>query len=507
MAGKELILPTSNGSYNWSIQPENMSGVLTAVKINPQWVPNLVELLPPGVIGSVQSEEELLWSSVNKPESQREKASEIPFIQGTSGPAPVPPPQVGKTPDSGLSPIVNSTSEKKLGVENQPLPAGTQRGMRSLNLILTGVALAFLGIIIYVLHMAMIVYPDISFRTAFLMMAGNAFDNGYFFIFFLITAMIIIGILVYPFTMRDIEEAKKQAMEIVTLAERGAQEAKEIAEKEAYQITAQAKQEAQEIRNLAEKDTEEIRSFAEEEAQEVKVQVQQVKAEAEQNEQKVKELQQEAEVVLLKAEAEAAEILESAKHDAKGIISQARAQSRELWSWCEAKAKDAGVTPEGWKEVQKIRDEARQVLESARKEATGNLSHARAQAANSEQAPRQQALEEAQGVLNGTGPEALEIVGQAQEGTEKSSSASIGGIQDHLPDDETSHSDQDQVAALEERILGLILGQREMKKRDLERKAAKSYYGQLWELAIANLMKAGRIIYDTEIKIYRCQSE
>lgn len=512
MERHELIDPAPDGSLYWRIKPDSMTEVsampLKAVMINSVFVPNLVEILPPGVSGSTRAEGEMLWASVQNPAAQTEKPSDS-IIQNNPGSAPgyppkivqsspsAPPPKVLSQPIPIPGPVCAGQAGGNNEVEKQTQPPETKGGLRSVKLILAGVGIGFLITIIYFLHIATIVDPDISFRTAFWMMAGNAFDNGYFFMLIVITGLTYIGLLIFPLAMRDVKEAKQQAAEIMGMAEQEAQGTKELAEKEAQEIKTKAEQEGQETRSLSEKEAQEIRGNAEKEAQKIKVvaekEAQEVMTRAqdikEQAEQKGKELVEKAEVDLLQAQAEASEILERAGDEARTMLLKEKAQCQDLWSWCNEKAKIAGVTPEEWKVVKRIRQEAREVLEGARREAARILSQDRGQG----EAPQQHQVveEEAQGDLS-SGISGASEISQAQMDSEN---------------DKEQEVFADDLKVLENKIMEALLAQQEMKKRELERKVNKYRYDVLWELAIANLTSSGRIVFDSERKEYRCQHE
>jgi hypothetical protein len=101
-------------------------------------------------------------------------------------------------------------------------------------------------------------------------------------------------------------------------------------------------------------------------------------------------------------------------------------------------------------------------------------------------------------------------IGQPEQGDH------VQPVQDDLERAETSPGEglneqgqeADQVAALEEKIMGILFGQPTMKKRDLERKANKFRYAlSLWESAINNLLTEGKIVFDLDSKTYGCHHE
>jgi len=384
--------------------------------------------------------------------------------------------QLVPTPGTSSGPAKVADSEESGEVEKKTPLADPHEGLRSFKNILIGGGFGLMLTIGYFLHFATVINPDISYRTAFWMMAGSAFDNGVFIIFLLIVGLIYLGILIIPFTMRDIENAKKTAAEIKDAAESEAKEEKDKAEKEAGEILRTAQKEAEKIRQIAEKEAQKIIASARE-----------LKAQAQQKGRKICEG---ADADLMEAQAEVSEILDRARDEAKLILSREKAQCKDLWDWCHFKAKEAGVTPEEWIGIKKLRKEAQEVLDSARKEAEaimgGTCGQAEACMDSFEERKSKEIL----------------LVNNSDNGNQRmiGSSSSEAGIENQGSEESSAN----RVAAIEDKILAILSDSAEIRKRDLERKAHKDRYDRsLWELAMENLLGSNRIVYDQERGVFR----
>lgn len=471
MARHELIDISPDGSYYWRIQPENEDGVKImpqkAVRINAKFVRNLVEVLPSGINGSAHEEEDLIWSSgkhqsdgidkdLESPPAQENKGQDLGISNRSEESPQAPPLQLVPPPGKPSGPSEDANSEISGEIEKKTPPAASHASLRSFKTLLAGVGIGLLLTIIYFLHFATAINPDISYRTAFWMMAGAAFDNGIFVIFLLSLGAIYTGILIIPFIKRDIENARKAAAEIKDAAQREAKETKEEAVKEAQEIRAEAEKEGQEFIDAA---------------QEIK----------DQAEERRNDILEQAEIHLLEVQSEASEIVDRARDEAKLILSREKAQCKDLWEWCHFKAKEAGVTPEEWIGIKKLRNEAQEVLEKARREAEAIIGRACDQ---SENYPQQRMVEE---------KDHEEVDNQCikNELTE-SDNLKIDSNQENLID------------VLKDKIFSIILEHRELRKRDLERKVSKfRYENAVWDLAINSLMMEEKVMFDSEAKIYK----
>jgi F0F1-type ATP synthase membrane subunit b/b' len=222
-----------------------------------------------------------------------------------------------------------------------------------------------------------------------------------------------------------------------------------------------------------------------------------------------------------KTEEDTAKILKKAEDDGKAeaarIVSNARQKSKDLSSYFEAKAKELGITPAEWDEVLSIKEktqaECDEKLAQAQAEADTKLKELLAQAQAKAAQLIEKELEKAKVEAANIVIKAMKDADQIEQGQEipeneepQEETQVDGGqpSQKDLPGMEDPDHTAKQVAALEEKILGILSSQGEMTKRELERRAAKYYYGQqLWDLVMDNLINDDKITYNQENKTYR----
>ena len=452
----DLLVPSPDGSYYWRIKPANIDGApLTALRIKPEWAPGLVDLLPLGLNGLVDSDEgkpsswsyvgmdDMAGSASERPAGQAIKSHPIPGLEITASPemhdTPVPAPKnppIAPSASHLLGPVCRAVWDAPAVQAAEAEKPAKKRGGSTHKARIQGTCIGVLGVIGALMYFGKHWYGDELSYPYFLWAAWQHGLKESLYLQWAVysAAVIFVASIIYPFVWTQVERDEKKAKEILDLAEQEVQDKKAQAEKEIEEMKAQAEQEAS--------------------------------------------------MAAIRAEVEAAEVLERAGQDTRMMVSEARKKTKDLWSWAEAKAKDANVTPEEWKEVKEIKKKAQDILEGARQESAAIV--ARDLATQSDQ------QEQGDHVLVDQ-PVREDLVGAETS-----------------PDEGMDDQGQgvDQVAALEEKIMGILFGQPTMKKRDLERKANKFRYGlSLWESAMNNLLTERKIVFDLDSKTYRCHHD
>jgi F0F1-type ATP synthase membrane subunit b/b' len=515
LAENDLLVPAAPGDYYWHIKPADMDGpALTVLRINPKFASNFVNPFPSSLGGLVQTDAgESTWTYVEAgglpaqaavsssekiiplhpdPETGMEKA-DLERVMGEDMNVPGNP-----GPGAGKAPMELPISPEMSG---RPVDEKASSWLPNIITVFFHMCLvAAIGGVILV-YMKNQVDPEIPYKLAFWMMMGHAMDTGLFVKIFVL-GLIAFGIGIYHQGARKkIKQEEQKAAEILSEG----QEILASAKQEAMDISADARREGSEIKKTATAEAADIRMAAKEEAAGIR-------------EQATQEARQEAEGIIKQAEADAAE-----------IDSKAKQKAGDLSSYFQAKAKNMGITPAEWNEVltikEKTEEKSTEIIAQAREQAAGIIAQAREQAQEEKAALLAQAQtlarKESQETLDDARAKAADIIGQALMSMKEQDEQMPAGQQaqedqhdpEDLPEEEPSPDkvmdDQlaDQVPALEGKILGILSEEHDMKKRDLERKVNKSRYERHWELAISNLLTSGKIIYDPDSNIYRCQHD
>ena len=521
LAGRKVVLPAPDGGYYWRIKAGDLDGApMTVLRLEPQWGRHMAGLLPPGLSGYVESDEggSLSWSYVEAGNGQDgapvySSAQVIPLRQSHEMRVVTPREEIKINDLDGIieEPVLDNPCPEpgnSMPCTQAPVEAGGWWGiLRAVVLNLCLVSMIAIGLLLYMKNQ---VDPEVSYKLAFWMMMGHAMDTGLF-VKILFLGLMGLGIVFYfRRSMQKVKQEEQKAGEIIAEA----QEILNIANKDAMNIVAGAGRESGQIKRKAKEDAAEIRINAKEEAS----------------------------AVLELANREATEVIEQAKKKAKETMD-------DFWLLLQAKARDMGISSQDLQGLVKIlqtakeeaaaimaqaqvkaQQAAEEIIAQAQEAAEDILEQAQAQAQKESQEVLCKARVQAADILLGQaqvlGPEGEhgkdaqtqdaqharqeggKIVAQPQEQGQIIDGQSIqeDPSQDE-PFPEEGMDDLERVAALKERIWGILSGQQEMKKRDLERKGHKDRYGSSWELVISNLLASEKIIYDADSNTYRCQNE
>ena len=513
LADHDVIVAGPDGGYEWRIKPGDLEGApLTVLRLRTDWGRHFVDLLPPGLSCLVESDggTSSSWTYVEaggpenssgkiiplhpNPETVMEEAK-LDHVKGDHVPD-KPAPEAGKAPEELPIGRTAMPIPSVQPVETE-IPIAKDAWRRTLIHVVFGACLGSLGNIALLLYIFKHNNPDVSYATAFWGMMSNAFDAGWFVITLLLALMSMVVMAWYSLSTKDLERNKKKAAEIL----QEAQEVLDNAKQEAVDIEADARKEGGEIKKTAKEEGVDIRVTAKEEAAQIR---EQAKQEAEREKQD--------------AQQKAAEVMTQAKNKAKETMD-------EFWLLLQAKARDMGISSEELQGLVKV-------LQKAKEEAAAIMAQAQAKAQEAAEEINVQAQEKAGKIIDQAQEEAGEIIDQAktksqevlhrarveaadillmqagQQSQEDQHGQEDSPEEDASPEDiEDLGQETDQVAALEERILRMLAGQPEMKKRDLERRGSKHRYDLFWESAINNLLSGGKIVYDGDTMTYRCQHE
>ena len=345
MAGNDLLVAAPEGGFYWRIKPEDMEGApLTALRINPKFAPNFLNLLPAGLNGSMQADEEMAsWSSVSTddkagsaPASPSGQVIQLhpasPEMHDASGPGPgkaVMPPQMGSSlPPAGY--VQQPTEVEK--------PVG-KGGWSAAQILLIGISIGVLGVLGVLTYYGKHWYGDeLSFWWYFWASWKTVFERTHLHWTAFVTVVVLIVMWIYPKWKYKLDEGKEQIAEI----RKNAQEFMDGAKQEAIDIRAAAGREGGEIKKAAKDEAAETRIKAKIKAKEEAVEVREQAA-------------QDAEAIRKQAEEDGAKVLQDAERDAIGKIDHANKQMNALWFSLESKAIKEGVPPEKLSVILKVK--------------------------------------------------------------------------------------------------------------------------------------------------------
>jgi vacuolar-type H+-ATPase subunit H len=388
LAGRQVILPASDGGYYWRIKVGDLGGApLTVVRIRDDWAHHLVGLLPPGLGGMVESDEGMSsWSYVEAGgTSEQAPGKVVPLRQSHETMVTYPEATMEKDDlDRIMGEPVPGNSGPEAGKAPIELPVGrmqppeADKSSKQEGWLPTIITVLFHVCLIATIAGAILIYmknqvdPEVSYKLALWMMMGNAIDTGLF-IRILLLGLMALGIIYYfRRSMQKVKQEEQKAGEIIAEA----QEILDKVKKEAIDSLADARREGGEIKKTAKDEAAANRVAAKEEVAEVRERAKQ-------------EAVKEAEAIRKQAESDAAEVRENAERDAKGKKDQAKEYMNQLWSSLEGKAIKEGVPPEKLPEllkaVQKAEKDAEAMIARAEiqaKEATEDIiAEAKAEAA------------------------------------------------------------------------------------------------------------------------------
>lgn len=343
MAGNDLLVAAPEGGFYWRIKPGDMDDApLTALRINPKFAPNFLNLLPSGLNGLMQADKGMSsWSPVGtddkagsasaKPSGQViQLYSALPEMHDTLGPeqesAPTPPCMGPIPPQPGY---VQPVEVEK------PAAKG---GWSAAQILLIGISIGVLGVLGVLMYFGKHWYGDeLSFWWFFWASWKTCLEETYLHWTAVLAALMIIMTFVIPKFRFEEKEAEKKAAKI----EAGAQDILDGAKQEAIDIRAAAAREGGEIKKAAKDKAAEIRIKAKEEAVEVREQA-----------------AQDAAAIRKRAEEHGAKVLQDAERDAIGKIDHANKQMNALWFSLESKAIKEGVPPDKLPEMLKAKIKA-----------------------------------------------------------------------------------------------------------------------------------------------------
>jgi vacuolar-type H+-ATPase subunit H len=452
LAGRQVILPASDGGYYWRIKVGDLGGApLTVVRIRDDWAHHLVGLLPPGLGGMVESDEEMSSWSYVEPGGKSEQAPEVyfgkvvPLRQSHETTVTYPEATMEKDdldrimgepvpgnpgPEAGKAPI-----ELPVGRMQPPEADKSSKQEGWLPIIIT---VFFHVCLIATIAGAILIYmknqidPEVSYKLSLWMMMGSAMDTGLF-VKILLLGLMGLGIIFYfRRSMQKVKQEEQKAGEIIAEA----QEILDEAKKEAIDSLAAARREGGEIKKTAKDEAAAIRVAAKEEVAEVRERAKQ-------------EAVQEAEAIRKQAESDAAEVRESAERDAKGKVDQANNKMNELWFALESKALKENVPleklPELLKAMIKADKEAEAMIAQAEiqaKESAENIiDEARAQAEEIIEEARDQARKETEEFLRKARVQVADILDQARA---QAAEIKQGQVQGNQEDGEIAAQPQEQ---------------------------------------------------------------
>jgi vacuolar-type H+-ATPase subunit H len=372
-------------------------------------------------------------------------------------------------------------------------PPGKCGWLRTLRHMVIGMCLVCMVEIGILLNMYKQVHPGASYMFALWMLMGNAFDTGVFVKLFFGSLMALVFMMYYPTFMKEVKEEKQKAAAI----EAKAQRVLEDAEKKADDITASALKDAGEIKKEAKEAGTGIRIKAREEATvEAEDLLSQAKKQAHETRDEF--------WLLLQAKAKDMGIADEELQGLVKVLQKAREEAAAINAQAEGKAQEAAdkIIKQAEKErgeiIEKAKQEAQEIIDKGTAESEGVLYKARLEAANILLTPREE-------------QEAPQITDDVHFSSSSEHHATEGLPEEQVhaeKNPDTPDDVDDQVVALvEEKIVRMLSGVHSMRKRDLERKGHKYRYGSSWDLAISNLLAAGKILYDAESNTYRCQHE
>lgn len=491
LARWEVIVPGSDNDYYWRIRPGGQDGPpLDTVRLRTDWARQMAGVLPPGLAGSVECSAEgaLSWTRVEaSPET--EAVMDNPVNNPVLEPAPANPGVEAPRASVALSRDGMAAPASSIQPEASREPAGRTGWLRILKHWAFGMFLGSMVVVAFLIHLYQQVEPEAPYWLAFWMMLDNAFDHGYFVMGLILSVVLITGLKVYSTSLMELKEAKKKSAEMEAEAQGFLARAKQ----ESDETVARARSEAGELIKTAKGEAADIRIKAREEAA----------AEAEKMMEQAKKRAQETMDdfwLILQAKAKDMGIADEELQGLVKVLQKAKEEAAAIKAQAEAKAQEAAEEI-----ILKAREDAGKITRQAQENAEEIINEAQAK---SKEILRKARVEAADILLSRKEPEQD---GQTPAGPQ--SQEDSHGQEDLAEEEAAAEEDTDdlgdladQVAALEGKILGILSGEKEMKKRDLERKAAKSYYGRLWQLAIGSLLTEGKVIYNPDSKTYRCQS-